>query len=623
MIISNQPHKILNEITSDIIIRSATTRNAYLARMRNKFGVKIKRSELSCTNLAHVMAASNPSDKIILRQIQNPDIAIVSAYNDILSAHQPYVNYPEQIKQIATQMGAVAQFACGVPAMCDGITQGQIGMELSLFSREVIAMSTAVGLSHNIFDGVICLGICDKIVPGLLIGALSFGYLPTIFIPSGPMPSGISNSQKAKIRQDYANNLISKEELLLSEMQSYHSSGTCTFYGTANSNQMLMEIMGLHLPGSSFIQPNTQLRTYLTQDAVKQLINITTKDNFTPLCNIISEKTIVNAMIGLIATGGSTNHTLHLPAIAKAAGIIINWNDFAKLSKIIPLLAKVYPNGDADINAFYQAGGTSYIIRELLNNGLLHNDVTTVVGNELSLYTKNPELNAPLINKDHDKYNTHNNVDNIIWKTADNNNTQILRDVTNPFEDEGGIRLVAGNIGRAIAKVSAIERKYRYIKAKAIVFHSQDDVIQAFHDHKLNQDCIVVLCYQGAKANGMPELHGLMPILSSLQSNNYKIALITDGRMSGASGKIPHAIHMDYEAALGGNIAKICDGDIIELDLNNGTLNLMIDDITLTKRAVTANKYHNWHTYDAGRELFAIFRNNVSLAEHGATIFAN
>ncbi|MCC2625159.1 MAG: phosphogluconate dehydratase [Burkholderiales bacterium] len=596
-------HNIIEQVTQDIIKRSHATRQDYLSRMQANFGKKVKREQLGCTNLAHAIAAEDDKVKFILKQVDSPNIGIVTAYNDMLSAHQPYYRYPEELKAAVAKAGGTAQVAGGVPAMCDGVTQGQAGMELSLFSRDVIALSTIIGLSHNVFDGVMCLGICDKIVPGLLMGALSFGYLPTIFIPSGPMPSGISNKVKAETRKLYAEGKVGQDALLESELKSYHAAGTCTFYGTANSNQMLMEIMGLHVPGSAFITPNTPLRHALTEFAAKQIVGITSQSkNFIPLCEIVTEKSIVNAIIGLIATGGSTNHTIHLPAIAKACGILINWDDFAKISHIVPSLTKVYPNGEADVNQFHAAGGVAYVISELLDAGLLHEDVMTVMGRGLSRYTSNPMLEDG----------------KLVWKKAVNLDEKIVRPVTNPFAPEGGLRLLTGNLGRAMTKISAIAKEYRYVKAPAAVFNTQDEVIEAYKAGKLNRDCIVVLCYQGPRANGMPELHGLTPALSSLQDKGYKVGLVTDGRMSGASGKIPNAIHIAPESLSGGNLAKIIDGDIVELDLENGILHLHIDDVELNRRslrqAVLACNEHG-----LGRELFTNFRANVTSSETGAT----
>ncbi len=598
-------NKVVEQVTQRIIERSAKTRAAYLARMKEQYGKRVKRDQLACTNLAHVAAAEDNKVKIRLKNIESPNIGIVTAYNDMLSAHQPYYRYPEILKDTIIEQNATAQVAGGVPAMCDGVTQGQVGMELSLLSRDIIAMSTAISLSHNVFDGVICLGICDKIVPGLLIGALTYGYLPTIFIPSGPMPSGISNKDKAETRKLFAEGKVGKEALLESEFKSYHAAGTCTFFGTANTNQMLMEAMGLHIPGAAFVTPNTPLRRKLTDYAAAQIVkNTAQRDNFTPLCEIVTEKSIVNGIIGLLATGGSTNHTLHIPAIAKAAGISLTWDDFNDLSKAVPLLAKVYPNGSNDVNQFHEAGGMTYIMEQLLAGGYLHDDVKTVVGNGLTQYTKTPRLNN----------------EQLEWTDAFNLDNTILRSKDEPFSHEGGLRLLSGNLGRSVSKISAIAAEHRYVKAPASVFHSQDEVLAAYKEGKLNHDVVVVLKYQGPKANGMPELHGLTPALASLQDQGYKVALVTDGRMSGASGKVPNAIHMTPEALSGGNFAKVLDGDIIELDLENGTLQLHVSDDELAKRIentpdLSANQIN------FGRELFNKMRPNLSNSEDGATLF--
>lgn len=597
-------HPVLQEITERIIKRSEKTRTEYLTRMKAQYGKRVKREHLACTNLAHAIAAEDEKVKFRLKQIDSPNIGIVTAYNDMLSAHQPYYRYPERLKASIMSIGATAQVAGGVPAMCDGVTQGQVGMELSLFSRDIIAMSTAIALSHNVFDGVLCLGICDKIVPGLLIGSLSFGYLPTVFVPAGPMPSGISNKAKAETRKLYAEGKVGQAELLDSEVKSYHAAGTCTFYGTANSNQMLMEIMGIHVPGTAFVTPNTPLRDALTDYAAKRVVGMTSQKNgFIPLCEVVSEKTIVNAIIGLIATGGSTNHTLHIPAIARACGIIVDWDDFAALSKIIPLLAKVYPNGEADVNQFHQAGGIAYVISQLLKAGLLHDDVMTTMGETLSrYYTKNPQLVEG----------------KLVWAEAVNTNDGVVRPIEDPFSAEGGLRLLQGNLGRSVSKVSAIAKQHRYVKAPARVFVSQDDAIAAYKAGKLNQDCVVVLCYQGPKANGMPELHGLTPSLASLQDKGFKVGLVTDGRMSGASGKIPNAIHLTPEGLSNGNIAKIQDDDIVELDLDNGILRVLVDDDVLAKReSLHADLSSN--EFGLGRELFAGFRRLVTCSEEGAS----
>lgn len=598
-----QIHPKLKEITDRVIKKSEVTRKKYLDLMKSHYGRKVSREQLACTNLAHAIAAEDDKVKFRLKQVDMPNIGIVTAYNDMLSAHQPYYRYPEKLKQSILNVGATAQVAGGVPAMCDGVTQGQVGMELSLFSRDVIAMSTAISLSHNVFDGVLCLGICDKIVPGLMIGALAYGYLPTVFVPAGPMPSGISNKEKAETRKLYAEGKVGKEALLESEVKSYHSAGTCTFYGTANSNQMLMEFMGVHIPGSSFVHPNTPLREALNDYTARRVVEITNQRNeYIPLCEVISEKSIINAIIGLIATGGSTNHALHLPAIARACGIIVDWDDFADLSKIVPLLAKVYPNGAADVNQFNDAGGVSYIIGQLLKGGLLHEDVMTNMGFGLSKYTTLPSLQDG----------------KLVFNEAQNNNSDIVRPIDNPFSSEGGLCLLTGNLGRSVSKVSAIAPEHRYVKAPAFVFTSQADMNKAYKDGKLNQDCIVVVMYQGPRANGMPELHGLTPALASLQDQGYKVGLITDGRMSGASGKVPNAIHLSPEALSGGNIAKIHDGDIIELDLNNGVLNVLVDDQTLANRTPLQVDLSG-NEYGFGRELFSSFRQVVTSSEEGAS----
>lgn len=598
-------NKVIAEVTQRIIERSKKTREAYLSRMHAQYGKRVQRAQLACTNLAHVVAAEDEKTKIVLKTIENPNIGIITAYNDMLSAHQPYYRYPELIKEVASKHGATAQVAGGVPAMCDGVTQGQVGMELSLLSREVIAMATAVSLSHNVFDGVVCLGICDKIVPGLLIGALTYGYLPTIFIPSGPMPSGISNKEKTETRKLFAEGKVGSEALLESELKSYHAPGTCTFYGTANTNQMMMEILGLHIPGAAFIHPNTPLRHAITEKAVEQIIkNTAQREQFTPLCEIVTEKSIVNAIVGLLATGGSTNHTLHIPAIAKTAGINVTWDDFADLSAAVPLLAKVYPNGAADVNQFHNAGGMAYIIEQLLAGGYLHDDVKTIMGTGLKEYSKF----AVLANE------------KLAWVDAFNKDSNILSQASSPFSHEGGVRLLRGNLGRAVSKISAIAEEHRYVKAPASVFSSQDDVLAAYKAGKLNRDVVVVLKYQGPKANGMPELHKLIPALLSLQDQGYKVALVTDGRMSGASGKVPNAIHLTPEALANQVLAKVQDGDVVELDLNHGVLQLHVSDDELAKRKLEEHDL-SANQVGFGRELFNNLRINLSESELGATLF--
>lgn len=590
----------LLEITQTIIERSKKTRNSYLERLANT-KTKIPRKDLGCANLAHAYASIPQHIKDNIKNNNNLNFAIVSAYNDMLSAHQPFKNFPDLIKNELFKQGAYAQFAGGTPAMCDGITQGYEGMELSLFSRDVIAMSVAIALSHNVFDGVFYLGVCDKIVPGLLIGALSFGYLPSIFVPSGPMTSGISNDEKSKTRQLFAEGKISRDELLESEMKSYHDVGTCTFYGTANSNQMMIEFMGLHLPNSAFINPNTPLREALVKMAATHMA----QNNIKPIGELISEKNIVNAMIGLMATGGSTNHTIHLIAIARAAGIIINWDDFDAISNITPLLARVYPNGKADVNQFEATGGLAFIINELLNAGLLHNDVSTIVGEGMESYTKNPFLiDGKIVYRDCEKVSKEEN---------------IIRSITNPFSQDGGVKILRGNIGRAVIKISAVKEEHQVIKAPALVFHSQQEFLESFKKQELQRDFIAVIPYQGARANGMPELHKLTPPLGILQDQGFKVALVTDGRMSGASGKVPSAIHMSPEALLGGNIAKIRNGDMLLLDAKNGILEVLIDEKEWRDRK--PSHFQNNEVFGCGRELFAGFRSHSSSAESGAMSF--
>ncbi|HET8694097.1 MAG TPA: phosphogluconate dehydratase [Aquabacterium sp.] len=604
-------HPQLRAITDRIRQRSLASRSAYLQRLDNAAGHhgahRANRSQLGCTNLAHAYAAAPQQDKIWLRQQHRPNIAIVSSYNDMLSAHQPLSAYPEWIKEAAREVGATAQFAGGVPAMCDGVTQGQPGMELSLFSRDVIAMSTAVALSHNMFDATLCLGVCDKIVPGLLIGALSFGHLPTVFVPAGPMGSGLSNIDKAKIRQRFAAGEISQDELLEAEEKAYHSPGTCTFYGTANSNQMLMEIMGLHLPGSAFIHPGTPLREALTRQAARRVVQLTQEGpHYTPVGRVIDEKAIVNGMVGLLATGGSTNHTMHLVAIARAAGLLINWDDFDALSAITPLLAKVYPNGQADVNAFHAAGGMGFLIAQLLDAGLLHEDVQTVAGLGLHHYTHHPVLDGA----------------QLTWQPAPlhSGDDSILTTTQAPFAPDGGLKLLQGNLGRAVIKVSAVKPENRVVRAPAIIFHEQDDLIAAYQRGELNQDFVAVVRFQGPAANGMPELHALTPTLANLQDAGFKVALVTDGRMSGASGKVPAAIHVTPEALHGGPLSKVQDGDIIVVDAEKGLLQALVpDDEWHNRTVVTADL--SGHQDGMGRNLFSGMRQRVTRAEEGAMTF--
>ncbi|MCG6857952.1 MAG: phosphogluconate dehydratase [Salaquimonas sp.] len=596
------------DVTERLIERSRPTRGPYLERIIEQAGKGPHRAVLSCGNLAHGFAACGVSDKQALSGDIVPNLGIVTAYNDMLSAHQPYKDFPDLIKQAARETGGVAQVAGGVPAMCDGVTQGQPGMELSLFSRDVIAMAAAVGLTHNMFDAAVFLGICDKIVPGLVIAALTFGHLPAVFVPAGPMPSGLPNDEKAKVRQLYAEGKVGRAELLESESKSYHSPGTCTFYGTANSNQMLMEIMGLHLPGASFVNPNTPLRDALTRAATKRALAITALGNeYTPVGQVIDEKAIVNGVIGLHATGGSTNHTLHLVAMARAAGIALSWEDIADLSEAIPLLARVYPNGLADVNHFHAAGGMGYLIGQLLDGGLLHEDVRTVWGSGLSNYRQEPKLGED---------------GEIVWEKAAevSGNDKVLATVANPFQMAGGLKMLSGNLGRAVAKISAVKEERHIIEAPAIVFHDQDEVLKAFKAGELERDFVAVLRFQGPKANGMPELHKLTPTLGVLQDRGFRIALVTDGRMSGASGKVPSAIHVTPEALDGGPIARVRDGDMIRLNARAGTLEVLVDAEELASReAACPDLGANNHGF--GRELFAAFRRVAGPADMGASVF--
>lgn len=599
-------NSVVATVTARIVARSKPSRSNYLARLDAAVPGSPYRGQLSCTNLAHGFAASDMEDKLRIKALKAPNVAIVSAYNDMLSAHQPYGSYPELIKAAARERGATAQLAGGVPAMCDGITQGQTGMELSLFSRDVIAMSTAVSLSHNMFDAGLCLGICDKIVPGLLMGALRYGHLPFVFVPAGPMPSGLPNDQKAKVRQRYAAGEVGKDALLESEALSYHAPGTCTFYGTANSNQMLMEMMGLHLPGAAFIPPGSELRKALTRAAVHRVLGLLANGSeFSPVGRVIDERAIVNGIVGLLATGGSTNHTMHLVAIARMAGILIDWSDFEALSKVVPLLARVYPNGAADVNQFHEAGGMGFLIRELLSAGLVHDDVLTVAGRGLAAYATHPVLEGQ----------------ELVWRAVqqESGDASVLATAGKPFSADGGLRLLTGNIGRAVIKVSAVKPEKRVVRAPAYVFDSQDALIEAANAGRLDRDFIAVVRFQGPKAVGMPELHHLTPTLANLQDKGYKVALLTDGRMSGASGKVPAAIHVTPEAAAGGVIAMIRDGDMILLDADAGLLQIELTDAELAARK--AAPFDGSRQFGMGRELFGVFRAAVSDAEQGATVF--
>ena len=597
-------HPVVTEVTQRIEARSRDSRAAYLARMDAARHAGPGRAKLSCANWAHAFAAEEGTDKLRMMDPAAPNIAIVSAYNDMLSAHQPFERFPAVIKAAAHAAGGTAQFAGGVPAMCDGVTQGRPGMELSLFSRDVIAMATAVALTHDAFDGALCLGICDKIVPGLLIGALAFGHLPVIFVPGGPMTSGLSNAEKARVRAAYAEGKATRDELLASEMAAYHGPGTCTFYGTANSNQMLMEMMGLHLPGAAFVHPDTPLREALTAAAAERVIGIGPKrQDHAPLCRIIDAKSVVNGVVGLLATGGSTNHTLHLVAIARAAGIDLTWDDFGDLSAVTPLLARVYPNGSADVNHFHAAGGMAVVVRELLDAGLAHDDVLTVAGPGLRRYQREPALQAGAL----------------VWRdgAAASLDTAILRPVSDPFDTEGGIRLLAGNLGRAVIKTSAVKPEHRRITAPARVFDGQDELLAAFQAGTLTGDFVAVVRFQGPQANGMPELHNLTPSLGVLLDRGQKVALVTDGRMSGASGKTPAAIHVTPEAMDGGALAYVRDGDIICLDAEAGVVEIRVDPAELRRRPRAA---HPQPQFGYGRELFAHMRRAVGPADSGASV---
>ena len=595
-------NKKIQEITDRIIERSKSERDSYLESVAFNFKNSRSRNQMSCGNLAHAFAGCGTSDKKIISEGIEPNIGIISAYNDMLSAHKPYEHYPEEIRLYANEMNATVQVAGGTPAMCDGVTQGQPGMDLSLLSRDVIALSAAIGLSHDMFDGVMNFGICDKIVPGLLIGNLSFGHLHSMFIPGGPMPTGISNEEKGRIRQEFAEGKIGREELLKGESDSYHSPGTCTFYGTANSNQMLMEIMGLQLPGSSFVNPDTIMRRALNKEAVRLLLNnIRTKDESRTIGRIIDEKCIVNGIIGLLATGGSTNHTLHLVAIAKAAGISINWQDFSDLSEVIPSITKVYPNGAADVNHFHAAGGMAYVTKTLLDEGLLHEDVNTIMGRGLTLYTKEPKLVSGAI-----KYEAGPKA---------SLNDSIIRAAGNPFQATGGLKVLKGNIGISVIKTSAVDPIHYFVEADAIVFDDQDDLITAFQAGELDKDFIAVIPFQGPKHKGMPELHKLTPSLTILQKRGFKVALITDGRMSGASGKVPAAIHVSPEASTGGVIGKIKTGDRITIDAKNGVFNCLEKGIENRP-----NRTVQYNDMSHGRQLFKNLRGLISGSEEGAGI---
>ncbi|WET81835.1 phosphogluconate dehydratase [Amycolatopsis sp. QT-25] len=600
-------HPIIAQITERITTRSAETRAAYLDRVAASHAEGPMRRGLDCSNLAHGFAAMEGVDKAALRAVRAPGVAIVSSYNDMLSAHQPMQEYPALLKGSVRQAGGVAQFAGGVPAMCDGVTQGRPGMELSLFSREVIAMSTVIALSHDMFDAALLLGVCDKIVPGLLIGALSFGHLPAILVPAGPMNSGLPNKEKARVRQLYAEGKATREDLLDAEAASYHSAGTCTFYGTANSNQMVVEVMGLHLPGASFVQPNSPLRKALTEEAGRRVVKLSRGEEYTPISRVIDEKAVVNGVVALLATGGSTNHTMHLVAIAAAAGIQLTWDDFSELSAVVPLLARVYPNGSADINHFHAAGGIQFLVGTLLDAGLLHEDVQTVAGPGLHRYRQEPILSEG----------------ELVWRDVPTRSLDedVLRPVWRPFAADGGLRMVAGNLGRGVLKVSAVAPEHRIVQASARVFTDQKSFKDAFEAGELDRDVVVVVRQQGPRANGMPELHGLTPALGVLMDRGHQVALVTDGRMSGASGKIPAAIQVTPEAAAGGPIARIADGDVIRLDAKAGTLDVFVGDEELARRELVDSPPSEASWTGTGRELFAALRRAVGPADQGASVF--
>ena len=601
-------HARIGEVTERLVRRSRDARGPYLERIEKAASSAPARKKLGCANFAHGFAACGPGDKEALKSGDAPNLAIVTAYNDMLSAHQPYETYPDVIKRAARAVGATAQVAGGVPAMCDGVTQGEAGMDLSLFSRDVIAMSTAIALSHQMFDAAVYLGVCDKIVPGLLIGALSFGHLPSVFVPAGPMPSGISNDEKAKIRQLYAEGKATRAELLESEAKAYHSPGTCTFYGTANTNQMLMEIMGLHLPGSSFINPNTPLREALTALAAKRALELTARGNhFTPIGHVIDERAVVNGVVGLHATGGSTNLTIHLIAMAAAAGITLSWDDFADLAEVTPLLARVYPNGKADVNHFQAAGGMPVLIRELLGAGLLHGDARTVWGEGLADYVVEPKLDGEAVT--------------FTPAAQASGDTTVLRGAAEPFAATGGLRVLEGPLGRSVIKTSAVAKERHVIEAPARVFHAQEEVQQAFRAGELNRDVVIVVRFQGPRANGMPELHKLMPPIGVLQDRGFKVALVTDGRLSGASGKAPAALHVTPEAADGGALAKVRDGDLIRVDAVNGRLEVLADAAEFAARPLAQADIGVNHV-GVGRELFGALRAQVGRADRGASVFA-
>ncbi|MBU1347987.1 MAG: phosphogluconate dehydratase [Alphaproteobacteria bacterium] len=593
-------HPGVAEVTARIVERSKDTRADYIRRMDGARDSGVGRAKLSCANWAHAFAGQTIADKLTAMGGKTPNVGIVTAYNDMLSAHQPFERFPAVIREAARELGATAQVAGGTPAMCDGVTQGRPGMELSLFSRDVIAMSVGVALTHDAFDAAMCLGVCDKIVPGLFMGSLAFGHLPVVFAPAGPMPSGIPNAEKARVRAEYAQGKIDRQTLLESEIGSYHSPGTCTFYGTANSNQMMMELGGLHMPSTAFVHPETGLRDALTAAAAKRAVELAVSGEGR-MADVIDEKSIVNMIVALLATGGSTNHAIHLVAMARAAGVLIDWTDMDQLSSVTPLLARVYPNGSADVNAFQAAGGVAFVARELAQAGHIHSDVTTIMGPGIHHYFQEPAM-----------------IDGeLVWKDGvrESLDLDILRPASDPFDKEGGLRLVQGNLGRAVIKISAVKPQHRIIEAPARVFGAQEDVLAAFKAGELDEGCVIVLRFQGPKANGMPELHSLSPLMSVLQDRGLPIALVTDGRMSGASGKTPAAIHVTPEALEGGPLAYVEDGDLVRLDAEAGVLSVNAD-LTTRERA----RPHSVQSWGYGRELFGAFRAVVSSAEKGASV---
>ena len=598
---------VLVEVTQRIRERSAASRAAYLARVDAAVNRPRGVDRLGCANIAHAFAAMPDNDKLRIVAQRAPNIAVVTSYNDMLSAHQPYEGFPAVIRDEARKLGATVQVAGGVPAMCDGVTQGLPGMELSLFSRDTIAMGTAIALTHDVFDAVLLLGVCDKIVPGLLIGALHFGHLPCVFVPAGPMSTGLSNTDKSKVREQFAQGLVGRDELLQAESAAYHSAGTCTFYGTANSNQMLLEAMGLHVPGAAFIHPHAQLREALTREAVRTVLGITRAGNFTPIGRLVDERVIVNAMVALLATGGSTNHLIHWVAVARAAGILIDWTDFSDLSAATPLLTRVYPNGVADVNQFQSAGGPGFVIRELIDSGAMHADVATVVPGGLREYGKVPS------NADSGK---------LVWHDlpAAPIDDAVVRAAAAPFSPEGGLKLLVGNLGRAVIKVSAVPADRHIVQAPALIFDTQEELLMAFSQGALERDFVAVVRFQGPRANGMPELHKLTPALGVLQGRGFKVALLTDGRMSGASGKVPAAIHVSPEALAGGPLSKLRAGDMVRLDAVAGTLNALVDPAVWAARELAQLAPENAaiNSHGLGRELFAGMRRNVLTAEEGA-----